>query len=401
MTPSNHDSQSPSGASLGIEAAHWLLRFQNDHADPQDPLCDSAVRNEAFLDWLALSPRHVRAFLEIYETDRRLPSSHRRPYLDIDDLLQRQNADVIRIYGSPQHDPPQIAPDLDAEWRLDRYLPRLRLSLWLPLAAAAALVLFFAGWPLLSFKEAPAAPISYRTQVGERKIVPLADGSRLILNTASQIDVTLDRKHRRINLIAGEVLITVNPDSTRPFEVISGDVTLRDRGTVFDVYRRPAGVRVLVVEGSVSVDVHPARPDAETSASQRVSAPPPVRLAAGDQAEVSTESVPITVNQERLTPEQMEQATAWKAGQLSFRGELLSTVVAEFNRYNTRKIVIADPRIANYRVGGDFAFPDIGKFVDVLHATWGIEVLPPDSPGSTSTIIRLGLGSNLIPSGQH
>jgi transmembrane sensor len=46
--------------------------------------------------------------------------------------------------------------------------------------------------------------------------------------------------------------------------------------------------------------------------------------------------------------------------------------VAEFNRYNRRQITIADPAIANLRVGGSFEATDPQSFVNALEQSFGV-----------------------------
>ena len=63
---------------LALEAAEWLLRLQETEPDSEEPYPDLADRWGAFLKWLNLSAKHVRAVLEILETDRRLRSIRSR-----------------------------------------------------------------------------------------------------------------------------------------------------------------------------------------------------------------------------------------------------------------------------------------------------------------------------------
>jgi len=44
----------------------------------------------------------------------------------------------------------------------------------------------------------------------------------------------------------------------------------------------------------------------------------------------------------------------WRSGYVFFRDTPLADAVAEFNRYNTRKIYIEDPAIAAVQIGGTF-----------------------------------------------
>ena len=61
---------------LRLEAARWVLRLEARESDRRER-CDGVSREEAFLVWLGTSPAHVRAFLESYETDRRVRAAAR------------------------------------------------------------------------------------------------------------------------------------------------------------------------------------------------------------------------------------------------------------------------------------------------------------------------------------
>src|SRR5581483_3689817 len=66
-----------------------------------------------------------------------------------------------------------------------------------------------------------------------------------------------------------------------------------------------------------------------------------------------------------ITAAARERLTAWRNGSVVFDDETLASAVAEYNRYLSRKIVVADPVLATMRVGGRFATSDPTAF---LHA---------------------------------
>jgi transmembrane sensor len=84
----------------------------------------------------------------------------------------------------------------------------------------------------------------------------------------------------------------------------------------------------------------------------------------------------------------MARTTAWKNSELYFEGESLSVVVEEFNRYSARRIVIADPSIAHYQVGGTCKAIETEACASVAERALGVIVLPPDP--AEPTTIRLG-----------
>jgi transmembrane sensor len=56
-----------------------------------------------------------------------------------------------------------------------------------------------------------------------------------------------------------------------------------------------------------------------------------------------------------------------------FRDQTLSSAVEEFNRYNVRKIVIADPAVAGLKVEGNFRATNVEAFVRLLESGFPVQ----------------------------
>ncbi|MEJ1963522.1 MAG: FecR domain-containing protein [Gammaproteobacteria bacterium] len=121
---------------------------------------------------------------------------------------------------------------------------------------------------------------SYRTPVGGLASVPMEDGSRITLNTDSQIRVDLTVKERRVELQQGEAFFEVAHDASRPFIVRAGNKRVIAVGTRFSVRREANDVRVVVTEGKVRV---------ETEGDPSSTSPEP--LVAGTVAQASSAGV--------------------------------------------------------------------------------------------------------------
>jgi transmembrane sensor len=190
----------------------------------------------------------------------------------------------------------------------------------------------------------------------------------LQLNTDSEIRVRLRPHERDIFLIRGEATFEVAPDRSRPFVVIAGGTAIRAVGTVFNVEKAEASVEVLVTKGVVAVG-------------------PPQAVVAhqGAPAIVDAGQIAIAglaqVNVESLGQEEIARRLAWHQGMLLFNGQSLTEVAAEFNRYNGRKLVVADPAVGRIRIGGYFRATDLDNFVRVLEGRFGIVAVR--EPGRT------------------
>ncbi len=198
---------------------------------------------------------------------------------------------------------------------------------------------------------------TYETPVGGVASLPISDGSKVILNTNSEIKVAIGDKERRIELERGEAFFNVAKDPARPFVVSVGDKRIVAVGTAFSVRRdrSRAGdeVQVVVTEGVVRV---------ESESGQGVEAIVPRQLNAGSVARANRDGLMVQTKQ---LPEAEEQL-AWRSGVLVFRDVTLAEAAAEFNRYNERKIVIEDAAIAGLRVAGNFRTTNVDAFVGLL-----------------------------------
>ena len=206
-------------------------------------------------------------------------------------------------------------------------------------AMAASLALFLL---------VPAAP-DYATEIGEQRQVTLADGSLAALKTASQLDVAYSHTRRDLTLRQGEAWFRVAHNRARPFEVTVGRVHVRATGTAFSVRRVAQGVRVVVSEGRVLAWVD--------GSGQR-----PMAIARGDEAllrtDIAVQAPPVTVD--------VDQALAWRRGEIGLDGETGLQAAAEFNRYSLRPIRIRNPRAAQYRLVGYFQTSQAQEFAQAL-----------------------------------
>lgn len=200
---------------------------------------------------------------------------------------------------------------------------------------------------------------SYRTPVGAVATVPLSDGSKVTLNTDSEIHVELNPTMRRVKLDQGEAFFEVSRDTARPFVVEIADKRVIAVGTQFCVRRENNEIRVLVTEGRIWIE----RRGTAAEAAQ-------THLAAGSEARTLQTAVLI----DQPAPAKLEQLLSWRTGYIIFRDTALADAVAEFNRYSERKISIEDPAIAGIRVGGNFRTGDADSFLWLLQSGFPIKV---------------------------
>lgn len=264
-------------------------------------------------------------------------------------LLLRMQAQWIAL--SPEAPEPALAADAEAEEAQAAPATRwARRGILTGIAASAALA--FAG---LRWNQSPAA---YTTKLGEIRRLPLSDGSVMTINSGSELTVTMAKQAREVELTQGEAWFEVAKDARRPFVVAAGNVRVRAVGTAFSVRRRETGVEVLVTEGVVETW-------ADGDKSLRM------RLEAGERVMLSAHAV---IDYETDASSSVDRALAWRSGMIDLNGRTLYDAADEFNRYNQRQIIIADPRIAREEFDGLFRINDPEGFAQAVKASLGVSL---------------------------
>jgi len=198
-------------------------------------------------------------------------------------------------------------------------------------------------------------PAYYQTDIGERRVVALPDGSRISMDSDTRVRVAYQKTARSITLDRGRSRFDVAHDSSRPFTVTAGPRTVVAVGTSFDVERLRSTVLITLIQGQVVIKG--AEPELMTA---------PISLNAGEQLVVSRDMKP------NIVAADPQVARAWEAGRLLFRDEPLGDAVARVNRYTTHAIQI-DPSIASIRISGVFNAGDIGSFVSAVTSYFAVQ----------------------------
>lgn len=205
------------------------------------------------------------------------------------------------------------------------------------------------AWRLASQSEPwQQATADHRSARGEIRRVELADGSVVVLNTGSAIDVVFSGGERRVVLKAGEIMVTTAPDPAavhRPFVVHSRQGAVRALGTEFVVRQLDGRTSVAVLHGAVEI-----RP--------RRGAGVAARLGAGSRSDFSAEQVDAPVPAG-------DNSGAWSRGVLVAEQMRLDQLLAELGRYRAG-IVRCDPAVAGLKVSGVYSLRDTERALQSL-----------------------------------
>lgn len=294
-------------------AASWLIERSNG--------ASSAERDAEFAAWLTADPRHAEAYA-------RLERSW--------DLMAEAELGEPRDQWtppSPLSAVPAIAP--------------MRRFAFHAVAASLALILIgvVQDWPTRLRADATTA-------TGEQRLLVLADGSRIRLNTASAIAVDYRDDRRIIHLLKGEAAFTVAADAARPFTVEAAGGSATALGTRFTVRSDSGGADVAVTEHVV-----------------RVAAP-----AEGGSIDVAQGHAVHFGPDGLRSPHMIDiaEAEAWTNERMFFVDRKLGEVVAEIDRYHPGIIRVVGSKLSERRFSGVLPTNDPLGALDTIEQTLGI-----------------------------
>lgn len=232
---------------------------------------------------------------------------------------------------------------------------------WRSLARAAGMVMAV-GLSAILLTQPAGTTHTLSTAVALHATNPLPDGSVVELGARSRIATRYSEAERRVVIEEGEAYFDVAHDPERPFVVQVGGLSVIAVGTAFNVRSGQERVVVTVTEGRVrlarAAPAGPGRPPV-----------PAVEAGAGEQATFSARQGTIDV-----AMADPGVATAWREGVLKFVHEPLDEVVANLNRYSTRQIVLADPRLAQLRYTGTVFGTRLDDWLDAVEGVFPITV---------------------------
>lgn len=125
-----------------------------------------------------------------------------------------------------------------------------RMMRWL---VAATLVLLSGGIALW-YHQDKEAPIQYATIAGEQKQIPLPDGSTMVLQPQTRLEISgsYNKTNRTVILQSGTVSFDVAHQEQLPFTVDLGAASVKDIGTAFTIVRTADSITVAVTSGKIA-----------------------------------------------------------------------------------------------------------------------------------------------------
>ncbi|KCB32212.1 FecR domain-containing protein [Bordetella hinzii] len=276
---------------LSDQVIDWLLLLRSGRATRRD--------YANFMAWREASPMHESAWQQVSQT---LGNSMAGRLGDAYPLGYQGHA------AAAQPRPPASAQPMPPPEEAPAPSRRRFLAGALAVTAAAgagALVAVRDFYPLSSVA-ADAA-----TATGERRRYQLTDGTELLLDARSRVNLEFTATYRRLMLLEGAVAVTAPEDPNRPFLVQTAEGVVRSSGKRYMVRQQARRTLVVAHEGDL---------DVETVGGTRGSIP---------------QGTGARFDAARLDAARSELATeaAWEGGWINANGRPLAEIVAALRPY--------------------------------------------------------------------
>jgi transmembrane sensor len=301
-----------SSRSIDEAASDWTARLDRGPLSPAE---------EAGLEaWLRADPRSRGALLRAQAVS-----------------IMSESAQAL----GPQFDPADFADQTRAS---RSGISRRRTLLWTGSAVTGA-ALISLGVSM------PAAGSTASTGRGELRLVPLKDGSTVMLNTDTSVRIQYSARERLITLVKGEAYFSVTRNEATPFVVeVSGRRLMTAQATFSVRSLDGAAVDLLVHQGLVEF------------AAPSWSDQPPIAVRSNMRVALAQSSfflrAALSERPYRVAPDVTARELAWLEGKIAFEGDTLQAAADSFARYSNTRIVIRGADLAREPVAGLFAAND-------------------------------------------
>lgn len=322
----------------GVQALEWSVRINGPMGD--------AGGQEELETWLSASHENREAYAEVEQLWNR-----------IGDFVERHEQPSAFKGGRLR-----AAAISEYNWSFTPY----------GVICAAASLCFFVLLYTMIFNDRMHSVEAFRTAIGEMREIVLQDGSQLILNTDTQVEVKYTNQMRLIEVARGQAGFVVAHEADRAFVVVAGDNAVRATGTEFDVYKSDSAVSISLLEGSVAVAHGMAAKSnlLKKRSLKHTAGAGFLSLAVGDRVDLSVSSGEVVA----VEQVDLSRTRAWRSGKIIFHKTPLSEAIDEIGRYTPVQIQLLREDLSSEPVSGAFQTDDIEGFLSGLETLFGFEV---------------------------
>lgn len=188
---------------------------------------------------------------------------------------------------------------------------------------------------------------------GTRSTVTLPDGSKVWLNSGSKLKYGQDfNQDDRTVFLTGEAFFDIAVNKYKPFDVVTGQFTVRAVGTEFNVFSyKENEFETSLEEGETQVFL---------SANKKHDGPI-LEMKPGQRVVFDRKEEKLV-----LSDADVSQFSTWRDGKLSFRNTPIHEVIMKMERWFNVDIELKDPELLNYRYTAIFENETILQALEML-----------------------------------
>jgi transmembrane sensor len=218
------------------------------------------------------------------------------------------------------------------------------------LAASLLICVLLAFMPMLGGMMPSSEPeiistLDLHTDKDEIKQFTLGDGSKIWLGAGSRLLVKLGPSSRHTQLLIGEAMFDIYPNSQLPFYVQAGDADIQVLGTIFEVQKRNSEIIVKVAEGKVRVAAHNQHRELKMNES--------IHFKEGKVLPLPS----------KINPKSFAQ---WRSKRFHFVNTELQDVIHQLNRYYENIIYIDAPSLSQIPITAAFQLDQLDQLLNSL-----------------------------------
>lgn len=326
---------------INNEARAWFVKIHYGG--------NACSQQKDFDEWLAVHQQHQKIYDDICVFMQRTEAYTRNPLCaeKYKELLPKESHNI----EDPVENIITFKAPIQEIRQIDKQRSLLSKRFFLGSIAASLVLLLGLGVLFQNF----LTDTTYQTVVGEQKTVILADGSKVKLNTNTEIKVDFSHKNRSVKLNHGQAYFIIAQDKERPFVVNFSEGSVTAVGTQFDVYNTGRMVVISLVEGAVKIHSNVIQgPLSQEELTIQSSLNDVTMVVDDNDKDVGVQIVLSSNGMSSVIKTDNKLINSWMDKQLIFRDSTLGYVISEINRYSFRKIIIKDSDLANEYVSGVF-----------------------------------------------
>ncbi len=208
----------------------------------------------------------------------------------------------------------------------------------------------------ISQNSIPVKFLKLITQKGERKTLPLSDGSIIYLNADSKVTYpsSFSSNERKV-VLEGEAYFSIKKDASRPFRIVTGGTMTEVTGTEFNIKFRNNKYNLVVTRGSVIA--------------KNIRTPKDVFVDAGKMVSCSKTSEltrPVKVN--------VEDFIAWRKNKLAFRHSSLAEVMNEVETYYNVRVIFNTDSVKKKTLSGIFSTNSLDDVLSMISLSMDVQI---------------------------